>query len=376
MKRIAFPILILLAVLFIPQGFSYLTSDALAKKYEGMGLKEAMYYEKLDDKQVRCMLCPRRCVIPNRRRGFCKVRENRNGTLYTVVYAKPCAVHIDPIEKKPLFHVLPGTKSYSIATAGCNLACKFCQNWQISQAYPEELDSEELLPLQVVNYARMNNCPTIAYTYTEPTVFYEYMIDTAKIAHEKGVMNVMHSAGFINEEPLRELCKYMDAANIDLKGSDKFYDKFCFGRREDVLRTLKILKEEGVWVEITYLMIPTVNDDEEYIRKTAKWIRENLGQDVPFHISRFWPTYKMKNLSPTPIEALKSARKIAMEEGLNYVYVGNAPGNKGEITYCPKCKNDIIERMGYNIFEYNLKDGKCKYCGEKIAGIWKKQIKL
>ncbi len=329
-----------------------------------------MYYVKLDNNNVQCVLCPRRCVIPDGKRGFCRVRENRNGTLYTLSYGKPVAVHIDPIEKKPLFHVYPDSKAFSIATAGCNLACKFCQNWQISQASPEDLAVDTVSPEAIVNAAKTNKCKTIAYTYTEPTIFYEYMLDIAKLARGAGVKNLMHSAGFINEEPLRAICKYLDAANIDLKGSNEFYQQVCLGNRDDVLRTLKILKEEGVWLEITYLVVPTLNDSTSYAAETCKWIKENLSADVPLHISRFWPMYKLTNLSPTSIETLEKIKQVATDAGLRYVYIGNVPGHKSESTYCPKCKKPIIERMGYTILSNSIENGKCKYCGEKIEGIW------
>ena len=373
MKKVYLSTLILVAILLLCQSLSYFTSNVLAKVSE---LREALYYQRLDEKGVQCLLCPRKCIIANRKRGFCRARENKDGTLYSLVYSKPCAVHADPIEKKPLFHVMPGTRSFSMATAGCNLQCKFCQNWQISQARPEDIPYEYLPPERVVMLADANNCPSIAYTYTEPTIFYEYMLDTAKLAHQAGIMNVMHSNGFINEEPLRRLCRYMDAANIDLKGSDKFYNEFCLGNRDDVLRTLRILKEEGVWVEITYLLIPTINDNPDYIKATCLWIKENLGPDTPLHISRFWPMYKLKNISPTPISTLKDAYNIAMSEGLNYVYIGNIPGNKGESTYCPNCKKLLVERLGYSIAENNIKDGRCKYCHQEIAGIWRNNESL
>ncbi|MFC1808303.1 AmmeMemoRadiSam system radical SAM enzyme [Candidatus Omnitrophota bacterium] len=369
MKRIILPILLLIALIFLSQTLP-IVSTALAKRLDLPDLVEAMYYDKLDGKQVRCNLCPRYCIIPNKKKGFCRARENRDGVLYSLVYGKPCAIHADPIEKKPLYHVLPGTKSFSIATAGCNLACKFCQNWQISQASPEDVPYDQLAPDDLVRVAIANKCPSIAYTYTEPTVFYEYMYDTAKIARELGVLNVMHSAGYINEEPLRQLCKYLDAANIDLKGSDKFYNDLTLGRRDDVLRTLKILKEEGVWTEITYLLIPTLNDDPEYIKETSMWIKENLGPDTPLHLSRFWPTYKLQIISPTPVETLEKAANIAMAAGLRYVYIGNIRGNKGGITHCPHCDKPIVKRIGYNVIENNIKEGKCGFCAEKIAGIW------
>ncbi len=364
MRKIPLYFCLIIFMLLQPLGFTVYSSA------EDNALKEALYYRKLDDKSVNCLLCPRRCVIPEGKRGFCRVRENRDGVLYSIVYAKPCAVHVDPIEKKPLYHVLPGTRSFSIATAGCNLQCKFCQNWQISQAWPEDIPYEHIPPEDIVRLAKKNSSPAIAYTYTEPTVFYEYMLDTAKAAHASGVINVMHSSGFISEKPLRELCAYMDAANIDLKGSDKFYNRFCLGTREDVLRTLRILKEEGVWLEITYLLIPTVNNDPDYIKQTCAWIRENLGPDVPLHISRFWPMYRMKNISPTPVSDLEEAYDIAVSEGLRYVYIGNVPSGKGESTYCPYCKKLLIRRSGYNVLENNIEDGKCKFCKKEIAGIW------
>jgi pyruvate formate lyase activating enzyme len=361
-----YPIFILISVLTILILFSVRIA------FPESSDPEALYYNKLDDNNIMCVLCPRRCIIPNKARGFCRVRENRSGILYSLVYAKPCAVNIDPVEKKPLFHVMPGTKSFSIATAGCNLACKFCQNWQISQANPDDIDYRYMPPEKVVESARSSGASNIAYTYTEPTVFYEYMLDTAKLAKKQGVLNVMHSSGFINEKPLRELCKYIDAANIDLKGSDKFYMDLCSGTRKDVLHSLKILKQEGVWIEITYLIIPTLNDHDEYIKDTAAWIKENLGADTPLHISRFWPVYKLKNLSPTPIEVLEKAYDAAIAAGLRYVYIGNVPGNKAESTYCPDCKGLLIERSGYHVAAYNIENGKCPYCKKDIAGIWKK----
>ncbi len=373
MKKVYIPALILVAILLSCQSLPYLSSKVLAQRSE---LKEALYYQPLDNEDVQCLLCPRKCVIANNKRGFCRVRENRLGVLYSLVYSRPCAVHVDPIEKKPLFHVLPGTRSFSIATVGCNLQCKFCQNWQISQAWPEDIPYEDMPPERVVGLAVANNCPSIAYTYTEPTIFYEYMLDTAKLARQAGVMNVMHSAGFINEKPLRQLCRYMDAANIDLKGSDRFYNQFCLGNREDVLRTLRILKEEGVWIEITYLLIPTINDNPDYIKAACLWIMENLGPDTPLHISRFRPMYKLKNISSTPVSVLKEAYDIAVSAGLNYVYIGNVPGNKGESTYCANCKRLLIERLGYNIVVNNIEDGKCKYCQEPIGGIWSKNESL
>lgn len=335
--------------------------------------KEAYFYEKLDNQFVQCQLCPRRCIIPPGNRGFCRVRENRKGELFSLVYARPCAVHIDPIEKKPLFHFLPASTAFSIATVGCNLKCLFCQNWQISQATPEEVDSEYLEPEALVRKVKESGSPTIAYTYTEPTIFYEYMLDTAKIAKAQGIRNIMHSAGYINEEPLRQLCKYLDAANIDLKGfSQKFYGEMTLGDLDSVLKTLKILKEEGVWIEITNLILPGLNDNDQTIIKMCLWIVENLGDDVPVHFSRFHPMYKILSLSPTPITTLEKARRIAQDCGLKYVYIGNMPGHVGESTYCPSCGEAIIKRSGYTILGVNLDEqGRCKFCGEEISGVWK-----
>lgn len=334
-------------------------------------LKEALFYEKLSDKVVQCRLCPRRCVIAPGKRGFCQVRENRDGALYTLVYAKPVAIHIDPIEKKPLFHFLPSSTAFSIATAGCNLRCKFCQNWEISQRRPEEVSYTYLEPQDLVNKVKESGSLTIAYTYSEPTIFYEYMLETAKLAKAQGIKNIMHSAGYINEEPLRELAKYLDAANIDLKGfTNDYYVKLSEATLEPVLNTLKVLKQEGVHLEITNLVLSGYNDDSDSIIKMCLWIKENLGPDIPLHFSRAFPMYKLTSINPTPVETLERARKIALDCGLKYVYIGNVAGNPAENTYCPKCNRLLIERRGYFILQNNIIDGKCKFCGEKIAGIW------
>ena len=344
---------------YLPQ----LTAQAL--------LKEALFYQKLDNKIVQCHICPRNCVIPPGKRGFCGVRENRNGALYALSYGKLVAVHIDPIEKKPLFHFLPSTTAFSLATAGCNLKCKFCQNWEISQGLPEEIDYNYIEPADLVRKVKESGSPTIAYTYTEPTIFYEYMLETAKLAKEQGIKNIMHSNGYINAEPLRQLAKYLDAANIDLKGfTNDFYAQLSEGTLEPVLNSLKILKQEGVHLEITNLILPGYNDDAETIRRMCLWIKENLGEDTPLHFSRFFPLYKLLSLSPTPVETLEKARQIALDCGLQYVYIGNLAGHPAENTYCPKCKKAVIERRGYFILQNNIENGKCKFCGEKIAGIW------
>ncbi len=332
----------------------------------------ASFWQKVRDNVVQCLLCPRKCILDVGQRGVCTVRINKDGKLYTLGYGNPVAVHIDPIEKKPFFHVTPGEPTFSLAVAGCNMRCLFCQNWQISQSKPDETLNYDLPPEEVVNKAIENNCKFIVYTYTEPTVFYEYMLDIAKLAKEKGLKNAMHTCGYINPEPLKELLKYMDAVNVDLKGfTEEFYAKMgLLAELKPVLETIKIVKQEGVWLEITNLLIPGANDDPEKIKEMCVWIKENIGDDVPIHFSRFMPAYKLKNLPPTPIKKLEEAYAIAKDVGLKYVYIGNVPGNPAESTYCPNCGKVIIGRVGYQISENNIKNGKCKFCGYRIAGKW------
>ncbi|MFH0838967.1 MAG: AmmeMemoRadiSam system radical SAM enzyme [Candidatus Omnitrophota bacterium] len=335
------------------------------------GLHEAMFYKKVDEATVQCELCPRKCMLTNGTRSFCRAREPKDGVLYSAVYGLLTAIHIDPIEKKPLFHMLPGSRSFSIATAGCNLRCKYCQNWQISQSRPEEVDNREVSPEEVVASALENNCKTIAYTYTEPTVFFEYMVDTAKIARQKGIRNVYHSGGFINPEPCRYVTKFLDGANVDLKGFDKEYlATTCQEELEPVLEMLTILKRNGVWLELTNLVVPTLNDNMDKIKEMTSWIATQLGPDTPLHFSRFYPQHKLNNLYPTPIETLEQARDVALREGLHFVYIGNIPSSKAEHTYCPHCKKTVIERIGYSIIKNEIKNGSCGYCNTKIAGLW------
>jgi len=342
-----------------------------AASREVLGEREALYYTKIDGETLQCDLCPRRCLLTDGARGFCRVREARGGKLYTLVYGNPCSYHIDPIEKKPIFHVLPSASVFSIATAGCNLRCKFCQNWTISQRRPEETDNVLMPPEKVIALAIKNKCFAIAYTYSEPIIFYEYMLDTAKLAKMSGLKNIMVTAGYINEEPLRELCKYIDVANVDLKAFDKNYlRKVCAQELEPLLEALKIFKEEGVHVEITNLIVPTLNDDMQTIEKMCIWIRDNLGADTPVHFSRFSPMYQLKNLYLTPIPTLEAARNVAQGVGLEYVYIGNVPGHAGEHTYCPDCKRLLIERVGYSITQNHIVGGRCKFCSRKISGIW------
>jgi len=331
----------------------------------------ALYFEKLSNNKVKCLLCPRGCIITEGKRGFCRVRENRNGEYYTLVHSNPCAVHIDPIEKKPLFHFLPGTTALSLATAGCNFTCKNCQNWDISQAKPEEIYNYEISPRFMVNLALENRTPTIAYTYTEPTIFFEYMLETAKIAKKNGILNIYHSNGYISPQPLLELATNLDGANVDLKGfSNNFYQDITSGTLIPVLETIKTLKKQGVWVEITNLVIPTKNDSDDMITQLCQWVKNELGPDVPLHFSRFYPQYKLTNLPITPVEVLKKAATIARVVGLKYVYIGNVPGIPEENTYCPNCNKIVIERKGYSIQQFNLKNSKCKFCNCIIPGRW------
>ncbi len=329
------------------------------------------YFTPLGGGEIRCELCPKGCRVAKGKRGFCRVRENREGKYYSLVYGNPCAFHLDPIERNPFFHVLPGTTSLSLATAGCNFTCKFCQTWEISQASPEDVYSYEIPPEIVVKRAKQMWARSVAYTYVEPVIFYEYMVEIGQAAKNAGLLSLIHSNGFINPEPLRNLCKVLDAANIDLKAfTDEFYGELCSGELDPVLDTLKTLKEEKIYVEITNLIIPTKNEDMSLVREMCHWVKRELGADTPVHFSRFYPLYKLKNLPPTPVSTLEKARKVALSSGLEYVYIGNVPGHEGENTFCPKCKKMIIQRTGYMVGEIHLKGGKCGYCGKPIPGIW------
>jgi pyruvate formate lyase activating enzyme len=303
--------------------------------------------------------------------GVCRNRVNHNGKMYSIAYGNPCAVHVDPIEKKPFFHFLPSTRAYSVAVAGCTISCLNCQNWEISQFSPKETQNFDLMPDQTVEECLKNNAESIAYTYSEPTTFYEYAYDTAVLARKKKIRNVWKSNGYINEQPLRHLCKVMDAANIDLKSFD---DSICMklngGHSEPVLRSLKIFKEEGVWLEITNLIIPTWTDDLDMIKRMCDWLVQNGLHECPLHFSRFNPLYKLTQLPVTPVSTLERAREIALTSGLQYVYIGNVPGHMAENTYCHKCSKMIIERRGFRILNSNLERGKCRFCGARIPGVW------
>jgi pyruvate formate lyase activating enzyme len=332
--------------------------------------REAYHY-KVTDRGVECTNCPNGCTLKRKETSKCRNRINIGDKLYSIAYGNPCAVHIDPIEKKPFFHFLPSTRAFSIATAGCNLACLNCQNWEISQKSPKETTNYDLMPAKVVAECIKNNCESIAYTYSEPTTFYEYVYDTAVIAHSKGIKNVYKSNGYINEKPIRMLSKYLDAANIDLKGfTEASYLKLNSGKLASVLRTLQVLKEEGVWLEITNLIIPTWTDDLTVIKNMCNWMVKNNLDDCPLHFSRFTPMYKLTQLPSTPVSVLQKARNIALSEGMKYVYVGNVPGTDMENTICPKCKKTVIQRKGFVVTANNLVNGTCKFCKEKIAGVW------
>lgn len=334
---------------------------------------EARWWEPVGkDNIVKCKLCPHECTVPDGGRGICEVRENQGGKYKTLIYNRPVSLNVDPIEKKPFFHVLPGTKAFSLATAGCNIECKFCQNWQISQARPEDLDAQFLTPQQIVDFAKQNQSASIAYTYSEPTIYYEYMFDIAKAGKEKGLNNVIVSNGFINEKPLRELCKHLSAVKIDLKSfTEKFYRETCSGQLKPVLHTLEVLKSIGIWYEIVVLIVPTLNDSESEIREMSQWIVKTLGPDVPVHFSRFHPTYKIRNLPDTPVSTIERCHAIARGEGIKFVYTGNVWNHKFENTYCPKCEKLLIRRQGYFTKIEGLSEGKCSKCGEPIPGFWK-----
>ena len=333
--------------------------------------KEVYFKEELKNNYVKCLTCPNECILAPDARSRCRSHVNKGGKLYTLVYGNPCAVHIDPIEKKPLYHFLPSSDTFSIATTGCSFNCLNCQNWEISQERPEKVRFHDMFPTAVVKGAVRNNCRSIAYTYSEATTFYEYMLDTSRLAREKGIKNVWVTNGYMNEAPLIELCKTLDAANVDIKSfSEDIYSRLNAGRLKPVLRTLNILKEKNIWFEMTALIVPTYTDNMDMVKRMCHWILETLGPDYPLHFSRFHPQYKLTYLPPTPVTFLENARKTAMGMGIHYVYVGNIPPAESNHTYCPSCKRKIIDRTGYRITEINIKNGKCSFCREPIAGVW------
>jgi len=331
-----------------------------------------MFYEKLEDKTVKCFLCAHHCIIKNGKRGICYVRKNVDGTLYSLVYGKVVSMNIDPIEKKPLFHFLPASTSFSIATVGCNFHCLHCQNFEISQ-YPKEhggdIIGQNITPEAIVESAEKYGCQSISYTYTEPTIFFEFAYDCARLAHEKGLKNVFVSNGYIGPEATRVIRPYLDGINVDLKGNAEHYNKICGAKLEPVKETIKLMHELGVWVEVTTLIIPDYNDSDEDLREIAEFIK-SVDPSIPWHVTQFYPTYKLTYKPRTPMKTLRRAQGIGLEVGLKYVYEGNIPGEGGENTYCHICKRLLIKRFGYTILENNIKEGRCPGCGIEIKGVW------
>jgi pyruvate formate lyase activating enzyme len=332
---------------------------------------EGYFYKKLEGGKVVCGICPNRCVLSPGDRSVCRSRVNINGKLYSLTYGNPCSLHVDPIEKKPLFHFKPRSKAFSMATTGCNFRCLNCQNWEISQVKPTEVRHQELFPPDVIKAAIKSGCKSIAYTYSEPTTFFEYMMNSARLAKENGLNNLWISNGYINKKPLLEFCKVLDGANVNLKSfSDAIYRKLNGGRLKPVLNSFKTLHEQNIHFEITNLIVPGYTDDPDMVKKMCGWILKNLGADHPLHFLRFFPRYKLDRLPPTPVSTLTGFRELAMHEGIRYVYVGNVPGHEGNHTYCHNCKKLLIEREGYYIPIYNIEGNKCKLCNTIIPGVW------
>ena len=329
------------------------------------------WFTELDNAEVQCELCPKRCKLAEGERAPCRARENRDGVGYTLAYGNPALVQEDPVERKPFFHVMPGTRALSIATAGCNLACRFCEVWDMTQVAPEEIHAYDMPPEAVVAHARAANVPSISYAFGEPVVFYEYMADVAALAREAGLLNLIHTAGYIQPEPLRELSGLLDGANVDLKSFDPaFYREVVGGELEPVLRSLELLRDAGVHIEVTNIVIPTLNDDMDKIGEMCRWIRDELGTGVPVHFARFYPLHKLSDLPRTPVSTLDRARNTALEAGLEFVYVARVTGHEGENTFCPGCGETVIRRVGFVVDEIRLEDGRCEYCGRDIPGRW------
>jgi len=324
-----------------------------------------------ENASVQCQLCARRCVIAPGERGQCRARANVDGKLRSLVYGHPVSVHVDPIEKKPFYHFIPGSAAFSLATTGCPLRCRFCQNWEISQASPEDFPTQYVPPVGIVDAAQTRKAPIIAYTYNEPTVFSEYLLDIAKLARERSIRSVLVSCGFMNEEPLNEMCDLLDGIKIDLKGfSQDFYEKVSDAKLEPVLRSIRQVARRGVHLEIVNLVVPSLNDSEQMLSELCKWVVGELGPDVPVHFTRFHPDYRMLNLPPTPVSTLEKAYETARRAGMHYPYVGNVPGHPGNHTHCPRCSRVVVKRTGFFVIETHVEKGLCKFCGESIAGVW------
>lgn len=331
-------------------------------------IKEAMFYEKLGDNKVHCNLCNHRCIIAQGKRGFCRVRENRDGTLYTLIYGTVSSEAVDPIEKKPLFHFYPGTLSYSLGTIGCNFRCKHCQNWTISQAGIDEANSIEILPEKAISRAIASGSKTIAWTYNEPTIWYEYTYDCAKLAKEAGLGTIYVTNGYITPEALKSISPYLDAYRVDIKAfTEEFYKNVCSAKLAPVLESAKLARELGMHVEVINLIIPTLNDSPRELRELSKWVHDNIGEDTPLHFTRFHPNYKMQDLPQTPVATLETAYRIARDEGIRFVYLGNVFGHEYESTYCPKCGELLIRRGFFEVGKYYITpENKCPSCSEPI----------
>lgn len=330
------------------------------------------HIHKHKEKIVQCMLCAQNCVVKENEHGKCRARMNINGEYKSLVYGRPISIHVDPIEKKPFYHFLPGSEAYSLATAGCPLSCQFCQNWQLSQASPEDYPVSYTPPSKIVEGSKAQNVPVIAFTYNEATVFTEYFLDIAHLAKQNNIRSILISCGFMNSAPLKDMCEVLDAIKIDLKGYSKdFYRNICKAELQPVLNSIKQIAKSGVHLEIVNLVVPTLNDSEAMLTGLADWITGEIGFDVPIHFTRFHPDYKLQNLPPTPVATLERAREIAMKKGIHYAFVGNVPGHAGNNTFCPVCKKEIISRSSFFVTSNHVKNGRCEYCGCTIAGTWK-----
>ena len=320
---------------------------------------------------IKCLLCAQACVLKNGERGRCRARINRNGVLKSLVYGRPAAIHVDPIEKKPFYHFLPGSNAFSLGTAGCPLACRFCQNWEISQARPEDIRTSVYSPEEIASAAAQRRCSIIAFTYNEPTVFIEYLTDIARYGRTQRMKSVLVSCGFMNSRPLDEMCEVLDAIKIDLKGfSPDFYRDVCGAELDPVLRSIKEISRKGVHLEIVNLVVPTLNDSQPMMTRLIEWMAGEIGPDVPVHFTRFHPAYQMLQLPPTPVSTLERAYETAKSKGLHYPYVGNVPSHPGNHTYCPSCGKTVVERTGFFILSNRIANGKCPFCGRAIAGVW------
>ncbi len=350
-----------------------LVKNNLGQKENPADYHEASFYKQLDNGMIQCQLCPNKCILGQGQRGICGVRENIQGKLYSLVYGRPVITHVDPIEKKPLYHFLPGAKAYSLSTTGCNLDCKNCQNWDIAHRSPEDVNSKKMTPSEVVEGAKASKAQVIAFTYNEPTVWYEYMYEIAKLAQEEGLKTANISSGYINPEPLKQLLPYLDAMKIDLKGfNDQTYQKLNQGRLQPVLDSIKIVHQSDTWLEIVNLIVPGYTDNLDEIKDMCQWVYDEVGPDVPLHFSRFSPAYKLTNLPPTPKETLVKARETCLDVGLNYVYIGNIQTEKAANTFCPENNQSVIERDGFLIKEKTIKpDGASSNCDTSIPGVWK-----